>query len=57
MGGLTQARLFARCSRVGWDVSENTIAKTEARYRCITDKEIIHPAKALRVEVQECFQK
>ncbi len=55
--GLTQAMLCARCSRIGWDVSENTIAKIEARYRCITDSEIISIAKALRVPIHELFQK
>jgi transcriptional regulator with XRE-family HTH domain len=55
--GLTQAMFCARCSRVGWDVGENTIAKIEARYRCVTDREIIALAKALRVPVQDLFPK
>ena len=54
---LTQAMLCARCSRVGWDVSENTIAKIEAQYRCVTDGELLYLAKALRVPIQDLFQK
>lgn len=52
---LTQAMLTARCNRAGWDVGENTIAKIEAQFRCITDKEIIFLAKALGVKVQDFF--
>jgi DNA-binding XRE family transcriptional regulator len=54
--GMTQAMLTARCSGVGWDVSENTIAKIEAQIRCVTDGEILFLAKALRVKVQDVFQ-
>jgi DNA-binding XRE family transcriptional regulator len=53
--GITQAMLTSRCCRAGWDVSENTIAKIEAQIRCITDREIIFLAKALRAEVQDLF--
>lgn len=53
--GLTQAMLTARCSRVGWDVGENTIAKIEAQIRCVTDREIVFLAKALHVPVQNLF--
>jgi hypothetical protein len=49
-------RATARCSGVGWDVSENTIAKIEAQIRCVTDGEIVFLAKALRVNVQDVFQ-
>jgi hypothetical protein len=52
---MTQAMLTARCSRVGWDVSENTIAKIEAQIRCVTDGEIVFIAKALGVPVQDIF--
>jgi hypothetical protein len=51
----TQAMLTARCSRAGWDVSENVIAKIEARYRCVTDREIVFLAKALGVPEQALF--
>ena len=39
--------LTARCSRVGWDVAENTIAKVEAQIRCVSDREIVCLARAL----------
>ncbi len=52
---MTQAMLTARCSRVGWDVSENTIAKIEAQIRCVTDKESVYLAKALGVPLQAIF--
>ncbi len=51
----TQAMLTARCSRAGWDISENTIAKIEAQIRCVTDEEIVFLAKALRVKLQDVF--
>ncbi|NOS70227.1 MAG: helix-turn-helix transcriptional regulator [Verrucomicrobia bacterium] len=53
--GLTQAMLTARCSQAGWDVSENTIAKIEAQIRCVTDREVVFLAKALRVPLQTVF--
>jgi len=54
--GLTQAMLTARCNRSGWDIGENTIAKVEARIRCVTDKEIPLLAKARGVRIQDLFQ-
>ena len=53
--GLTQAMLTARCNRAGWDIGENTIAKIEAQIRCVTDREIVHLAKAIGVKVQDLF--
>jgi transcriptional regulator with XRE-family HTH domain len=53
--GMTQAMLTARCNRAGWDIGENTIAKIEAQIRCVTDREIVHLAKALGVKVQDFF--
>ena len=51
----TQAMLTARCSRAGWDVGENTIAKIEAQIRCVTDREIIYLARALGIKEQDIF--
>jgi len=42
--------LAARCSRVGWDIGENTISKIEAQFRCVTDSELVTLADALKVE-------
>jgi len=53
--GWTQGVLAARCSRAGWDVSENIIAKIEARIRCVTDEEIVRLAAALEVGIEELF--
>jgi hypothetical protein len=47
--------LTARCARVGWDIGENIIAKVEAQFRCVTDREITYLARALGVEVQALF--
>ncbi len=52
---MTQAMLTARCSRVGWDVGENTIAKIEAQIRCVTDKELVSLAKALGIPLEKLF--
>ena len=55
--GITQAMLTARCSHAGWDVGDHTVAKIEAQIRCVTDRELLFLAKALRVQVQELFPK
>lgn len=51
----TQALLTARCHRVGWDIGENIIAKIEAQYRCVSDREIVFLAKALGVKFGDVF--
>lgn len=51
--GLSQDALSARCARLGWDISENGIAKIESRVRCVTDAELFHLARALRVKLIE----
>jgi transcriptional regulator with XRE-family HTH domain len=53
--GWTQAMLTARCCRAGWDISENTIAKIEAQIRCVTDRELMLLAQALKVELPGLF--
>jgi transcriptional regulator with XRE-family HTH domain len=53
--GWTQSMLAARCSRVGWDIGENTISKIEAQVRCVTDEELVHLASALKIKEQELF--
>ena len=49
--GLSQDALSARCARLGWEVSENGIAKIETQVRCVTDIEMIALARALRVKL------
>jgi hypothetical protein len=53
--GWTQAMLTARCNRVDWDISENTVAKIEAQIRCVTDQEVTFLARALQVGILDLF--
>jgi transcriptional regulator with XRE-family HTH domain len=53
--GMTQDALAARCGRLGWDVSRGTLAKVEARVRCVSDGELLVLARALRVRVDELY--
>ena len=46
--GLTQPMLAARCSRFGWDLSRETLAKIETQVRWISDFELICLALALK---------
>ena len=55
--GWTQAMLTARCQWLGWDVAYSTIAKIEAQIRCVSDREVLYLAKALRVRLDEIFPK
>ena len=50
---LSQDALAARCARLGWDISENGIAKIETQVRCVTDGELFKLARALRVKLVE----
>jgi len=52
---LTQAQVVARCSLLGWNITENTITKIETEIRCVTDYELIVLAQALRVKLKEIF--
>ena len=53
--GWTQAMLAARCARLGWDISENTVTKIEKQFRCVTDEETVYLARALGVRLEEVF--
>ncbi len=53
--GLTQAMLSARLGNVGWHIYENTITKIETGVRCVTDRELILFAEALRVKLCDIF--
>ena len=53
--GWTQAMLAARCARLGWDISENTVTKIEKQFRCVTDEESVCLARALGVRLEEVF--
>jgi len=47
--------LTARCARAGWDIGESIVAKIEAGFRCVTDRELLRLAKALRVKLHDLF--
>lgn len=53
--GLTQAMLSARCGVLGWEVSENGITKIEAQIRCVTEKELLILAGALKVKLRDIY--
>ena len=53
---LTQGALAARCGALGWDASENTITKIETQLRCVTDRELVLIARALRTKLRHLFE-
>ena len=52
---LTQTQLAARCGVLGWEVSENGITKIEAQIRCVTEKELLVLASALKVKLRDIY--
>ena len=48
-GGLSQLELAARCQRMGWDLSRETLAKIELQTRWVADFEVIFLAQALDI--------
>ena len=52
---IKQDQLAARCYRLGWDITENTITKIENKFRCVTDRELIILIRALRVKFRDFF--
>ena len=53
--GLTQDALAAKCGVAGWDVSRGTLAKIEARVRCVNDAELFVLARVLKTEINAFF--
>lgn len=51
--GLTQEMFAARCTVLGLDLSRATLSKIEAQLRCVTDKELVILAAALKVGAAE----
>lgn len=45
--GLSQLELAARCQRMGWDLSRETLAKIELQTRWVADFEVIFLAYVL----------
>ena len=52
---LSQELLAAGLSRVAWDISRGTLAKTEARIRRVSDQKILLLAKALKVPLDQLY--
>lgn len=53
--GLTQDLLAARCGALGWDISRATLAKIEARVRCVTDAELWMLAEAVGCQLESLY--
>ncbi len=53
--GLTQEALAAKCGVAGWDVSRGTLAKIEARVRCVNDAELFVLARVLKTDLSNLF--
>lgn len=53
--GMTQEALAARCNLLGWDLSRATLAKVEARLRCVTDGELRVLADALKAKIEDLY--
>jgi len=54
---LSQEELAAKCNLVGWDISRGTLAKIESQVRRVTDGEVALIAKALKVRIQDLYEK
>lgn len=55
--GLSQPQLSAQCSRWGWNLSRETLAKIETQLRWVSDFELLCLALALRVQVEDLLPK
>jgi transcriptional regulator with XRE-family HTH domain len=53
--GWSQASLAAKLQVEGWDVSRESLAKLEARFRRVPDCELLFLAEVLGVEVIDLF--
>jgi len=53
--GLSQPAFAAKCQRMGWDITRDTIAKIEAGTRWVGDFELIHLARSLGVPLETLF--
>lgn len=52
---LTQEQLVAHCNLIGWSISRGTLAKIESHVRCVTDKEVLLLATALKIRVEQLY--
>lgn len=52
---MTQEQLVAHCNLIGWSISRGTLAKIESKVRCVTDKEVLLLATALKVSPEQMY--
>lgn len=52
---MTQEQLVAHCNLIGWSISRGTLAKIESKVRCVTDKEVLLLATALKVSPEQLY--
>ncbi len=52
---LTQDQLVAHCNLLGWSISRGTLAKIEAKVRCVTDREVFLLASALKTDINHLY--
>ena len=52
---MTQEQLVAHCNLIGWSISRGTLAKIESNVRCVTDKEVLLLATALKISVEQLY--
>jgi transcriptional regulator with XRE-family HTH domain len=52
---LTQEQLVAHCNLIGWSISRGTLAKIESKVRCVTDKEVLLLASALKINLEQLY--
>lgn len=52
---MTQEQLVAHCNLIGWSISRGTLAKIESKVRCVTDKEVLLLATALKISVEKLY--
>lgn len=53
---ITQESLATILQLNGWEIQRSGVAKIEAGIRQVTDKEVLHLAKALKVKVEWLYE-
>ena len=53
--GLSQPAFAAKCQRMGWDITRDTVAKIEAGKRWVGDFELVHLARSLGVPLEALY--
>ena len=53
--GWSQDVLAGHLQRLGWDISRGTLAKIESRVRCVSDRELLLLARALKVRLDDLY--